>query len=149
MLAGGNSLNPARAFPAACGGVSEHLWDKKWIEDSSPLAARSFNPMVSCLTFSTSWSIILAAVASAAMISVLARMAQDPMFSFISTVFPPWSLVGPSPSSPIEKSMTVRSGCNAPVISRLTCAMAPGLLWSKVPRFHHVLYNIPEQIFDK
>jgi len=36
-------LNPARAFPAACGGVSEHLWNNNWIEDSSRLAARSFN----------------------------------------------------------------------------------------------------------
>ncbi len=37
------ALNPARAFPVACGGVSEHNTDNKWIEDSSRLAARSFN----------------------------------------------------------------------------------------------------------
>ena len=42
-------LNPARAFPAACGGVSEHNWDNKWIEDSSRQAARSFNFWVSVL----------------------------------------------------------------------------------------------------
>ena len=46
-------MNPARAFPAACGGVSEHNWNNKWIEDwlrqakgSSRLAARSFNNRV-------------------------------------------------------------------------------------------------------
>ena len=33
------SLNPARAFPAACGGVNEHLWNNNWIEDSSSAAA--------------------------------------------------------------------------------------------------------------
>jgi len=37
-------LNPASAFPAACGGVSEHKKNRqKRIEDSSQLAARSFN----------------------------------------------------------------------------------------------------------
>jgi len=36
-------LNPVSAFPVACCGVSEHLWDFFWIEDSSQLAARFFN----------------------------------------------------------------------------------------------------------
>jgi len=36
-------LNPASAFPAACGGVSEHNWDNFWIDDSSRLAARRIN----------------------------------------------------------------------------------------------------------
>jgi putative transposase len=36
-------LNPASAFPAACGGVSEHNWDNFWIDDSSRLAARRVN----------------------------------------------------------------------------------------------------------
>jgi len=48
-------MNPARAlaelssqarFPATCGGVSEHNWDYIWIEDSSRLAARSFNDKI-------------------------------------------------------------------------------------------------------
>ena len=33
-------VNPVSAFPAACGGVSEHHWDNLWIDDSSRLAAR-------------------------------------------------------------------------------------------------------------
>jgi hypothetical protein len=45
------NLNPARAFPAACGGVSEHLWNNNWIEDSSRLAARSFNCRYTVTTF--------------------------------------------------------------------------------------------------
>ena len=37
-------LNPASAFPAACGGVSERKnINNKRIDDSSPLAARRFN----------------------------------------------------------------------------------------------------------
>jgi len=36
-------LSSQARFPDACGGVSEHLWDNKWIEDFSRFAARSFN----------------------------------------------------------------------------------------------------------
>jgi hypothetical protein len=36
-------MNYASAFPAACGGVSEHKKNIQSIEDSSRLAARSFN----------------------------------------------------------------------------------------------------------
>ncbi len=44
-LFGHNILNPVSAFPVACYGVSEHKNNKKRIEDSSSLAARSFNTL--------------------------------------------------------------------------------------------------------
>ena len=53
--AGETDINPASTlaspssqarFPAPWGGVSEHHWDNKWIEDSLRLAARNFNHLI-------------------------------------------------------------------------------------------------------
>ena len=46
-------------------------------------------PIVSCFTFLASWLMMRAAVASAAMMSVLAMIAHEPRRSFMSTVVPP------------------------------------------------------------
>ena len=134
--------------------IDNTWWNRGTFDHSSPQAiaqvyldiVKSIKPDLSIIDFSigiegdgptiarggttlfVSWLIIRAAVASTAMMSVLAMIAHEPRRSFIFKVVPPRFVVGPSPSIPMEKSIMERSGFILFTISKYICPIACGLL---------------------